>query len=157
MIIIQKIFIRISIPLRKRNACELGRECHRISNHSSQLLFLLNNNILGVLGKYCDSDHWVFKVQLFWEGHKICLVNVKTMRKIAQIFVAFSEKLNFITIRKWTFSYETNWVCIHTKFSREHSNQAKLPWHTLKEAMYHFYGCGIGNGFFTAYLLDRAY
>ena len=29
------------------------------------------------------------KVQLFWEGHK-------TMRKIAQIFVAFSEKLNFI-------------------------------------------------------------
>ena len=43
------------------------------------------------------------KVQLFWEGHKnlhivpqgfdIYLVNVKTMRKIAQIFVAFSEKL----------------------------------------------------------------
>ena len=47
----------------------------------------------------------VFKVQLFWEGHKnvrnrpygfeIYLVNVKTMRTIAQIFVAFSEKLNF--------------------------------------------------------------
>ena len=46
------------------------------------------------------------KVQLFWEDHKnlrtldhgcdICLVNVKTMRKIVQIFVAFSEKLNFI-------------------------------------------------------------
>ena len=46
-----------------------------------------------------------FKVQLFWESHKdlrtlphgfgICLVNVKTMRKIVQIFVAFSEKLNF--------------------------------------------------------------
>ena len=45
------------------------------------------------------------KVQLFWEGHKnlrtlphgfdICLVNIKTMRKIVQIFVAFSEKLNF--------------------------------------------------------------
>ena len=45
------------------------------------------------------------KVQLFWEGHKnlrnlprsldIYLVNVQTMRKIAQIFVAFSEKLNF--------------------------------------------------------------
>ena len=45
------------------------------------------------------------KVQLFWEGHKnlrnlphgfdIYLVSVKTMRKIAQIFVAFSEKLNF--------------------------------------------------------------
>ena len=46
-----------------------------------------------------------FKVQLFWEDHKnvrngsygfeIYLVNVKTMRTIAEIFVAFSEKLNF--------------------------------------------------------------
>ena len=45
------------------------------------------------------------KVQLFWEGHKnlrnlphglyIYLVTVQTMRKIVQIFVAFSEKLNF--------------------------------------------------------------
>ena len=47
----------------------------------------------------------LYKVQLFWEGHKnvlnrpygfeIYLVNVKTMRTIAQIFVVFSEKLNF--------------------------------------------------------------
>ena len=47
----------------------------------------------------------IFKVQLFWEGHKnvrnhpygfeIYLVNVKTIGPIAQIFVAFSEKLNF--------------------------------------------------------------
>ena len=46
-----------------------------------------------------------FKVQLFWESHKnlrnlpygfdIYLVNVKTIRQFAQIFVAFSEKLNF--------------------------------------------------------------
>ena len=45
------------------------------------------------------------KVQLFWECHTnyrnlphgidIYLVNVKTMRAIAQIFVALSEKLNF--------------------------------------------------------------
>ena len=51
------------------------------------------------------------KVQLFWEGHKnvlkrpygfeIYLVNVKTMRIIAQIFVAFSEKLNFIWQKNW--------------------------------------------------------
>ena len=51
----------------------------------------------------CNAQ--VCKVQLFWEGHKnlhnlphgfeIYLVNVKTMRKIAQIFVTFSEKLNF--------------------------------------------------------------
>ena len=49
------------------------------------------------------------KVQLFLEGHKnlrnlphgfvISLVKVKTMRKIAQFFVAFSEKLNFILKR----------------------------------------------------------
>ena len=46
------------------------------------------------------------KVQLFWKVHKnlhcpfygfdIYLVNVKTMRTIAQIFWIFSEKLNFI-------------------------------------------------------------
>ena len=46
------------------------------------------------------------KVQLFWEGHKngrkrpygfeIYLENNKTLRAIAQIFMAFSEKLNFI-------------------------------------------------------------
>ena len=45
------------------------------------------------------------KVQLFWEGHKnlrnlphgfdIYLVNFKTIRQIAQIIVAFSEKLIF--------------------------------------------------------------
>ena len=50
-------------------------------------------------------DNISVKVQLFWEGHKnvrnhpygfeIYLVNVKTIRTIAQIFVAFSEKLNF--------------------------------------------------------------
>ena len=47
-----------------------------------------------------------YKVQLFWEGHKnldyhpygfdIYLVNVKTIRRMAKIFVAFSQKLNFI-------------------------------------------------------------
>ena len=46
-----------------------------------------------------------FEVQLFWEGHEnvrncpygfeIYLVNVKTIRTIVQIFVAFSEKVNF--------------------------------------------------------------
>ena len=47
----------------------------------------------------------MFKVQLFWEGHKNLhnFVNVKTMRKIAQIFEAFSEKLNFMkhNLRFW--------------------------------------------------------
>ena len=50
-------------------------------------------------------DGTLRKFQLFWEGHKILrnlprgfdiyLVNLKTMRKFAQIFVAFSEKLYF--------------------------------------------------------------
>ena len=55
--------------------------------------------------------YWcVGKVQLFWEGYKnvrnrpygfkIYLVNVQTMRTIAQIFVAFSEKLNFKFVEK---------------------------------------------------------
>ena len=45
------------------------------------------------------------KIQLFWEGHtnvrnrpygfEIYLVFVNTIRTIAHIFVAFSEKLNF--------------------------------------------------------------
>ena len=59
------------------------------------------------------------KVQLFWEGHKnvrnhpygfeIYLVNIKTIRTIAQIFVAFSEKLNFNTKYhlKWKFVAKT--------------------------------------------------
>ena len=51
---------------------------------------------------------WLLKVRTFWETHKIWkslphgfdklavyLVNVKTMKKIAQIFVAFAEKLKF--------------------------------------------------------------
>ena len=47
----------------------------------------------------------IVKVQFFWEGHKnlhnlqmvldIYLVNLQTKWKIVQIFVAFSEKLNF--------------------------------------------------------------
>ena len=51
----------------------------------------------------------VHKVQLFWEGHKnlqnlsygfdIYLVNVKIIGQIVQIFLAFSEKLNFT----WVF------------------------------------------------------
>ena len=53
------------------------------------------------------------KVQLFWEGLKnvrnrpygfeIYLVNVKTMGTIAQIFVAFSEKLNFKGMNQFNF------------------------------------------------------
>ena len=61
----------------------------------------LQNEIF--VGKPSTSSF--LKVQLFWGGHKnlrnlphsldICLVNAQTMRKIAQTFVVFSEKLNF--------------------------------------------------------------
>ena len=57
--------------------------------------------------------------QLFWEGHKnlrnlpygfdIYLVNVKPTRQIAQIFVAFSEKLNFILLIASVDSLEMFW------------------------------------------------
>ena len=56
------------------------------------------------------------KVQLFCEGHKnlhhppygfeIYLINVKTIRRMAQTFVAFSEKLNFnIMISRPSFKF----------------------------------------------------
>ena len=72
---------------------------------SSILLLDLDSfcmNLIEWMFIYCI---YVSKVQLFWEGHKnlrnrpygfeIYLVNVKTIRTIAQIFVAFSEKMNF--------------------------------------------------------------
>ena len=52
--------------------------------------------------------HTKVKVQIFWEGRKnlrnrphgfdIHYVNFKTIKTIAHIFVAFSEKLNFMTL-----------------------------------------------------------
>ena len=52
----------------------------------------------------------LIKVQFFWEGHKnlrhplygfdIYLVNVKTIRRMAQIFESFSEKLNFKVLQR---------------------------------------------------------
>ena len=60
------------------------------------------------------SSRIIVKVQLSWEGHEnarnppygfeIYLVNVKTIRMIAHIFVAFSEKLNF------------KWIVLNCKF-----------------------------------------
>ena len=53
-------------------------------------------------------------------GFEIYLVNVKTIRTIAHIFVAFSEKLNFIMARvrylmvnglKFSFSEKATKIC----------------------------------------------
>ena len=69
------------------------------------MYLIFSNNTFSFKKKH-NSIYYAYsvKVQLFWEGHKnvrnrpyvfeIYLVNVKTMRTIAQIFVAFSEKLN---------------------------------------------------------------
>ena len=44
-------------------------------------------------------------------GFEIYLVNVKTMRTIAQIVVAFSEKLNFtLNLRRFTCKNSSNFV-----------------------------------------------
>ena len=86
--------------------------------------------ILGFLQDPCPKIKWnnlrFIKVQLFWEGNKnlryvlfgfdIYLVSVKTMRKIAQIFVAFSEKLNFIRQKPFLLSV-TNSAHLDRKFS----------------------------------------
>ena len=71
----------------------------------------------------------VGKVRLFWEGHKnvhnrtygfeIYLVNVKTMRTIAQIFVAFSEKLDFNTPQIRAYKNMNNMAIPIVEFSRE--------------------------------------
>ena len=68
---------------------------NNVQNALIIMLFLMGKNVflffimIGKLLNYIfDKFSMLFKVQLFW-------VNIKTMRKIAQIFVAFSEKLNF--------------------------------------------------------------
>ena len=63
------------------------------------------NSLISSLKNLQSQYFQSLKVQLFSEGHKnvrnrpygfeIYLVNVKTIRTIVQIFVAFSEKLNF--------------------------------------------------------------
>ena len=71
------------------------------------------------------------KVQLFWEGHKnvrnrpygfeIYLVKVKTIRTIAHIFVAFSEKLN-LKVNNQFVQHNTAWAKKrYTKMSSEDS------------------------------------
>ena len=58
----------------------------------------------------------VFKVQIFWEGHKVCEIFpllltvctvVKSKGKISQNFVTFSEYMNFmrIKIKIWPFTF----------------------------------------------------
>ena len=64
-----------------------------------------------IKNSYETLHYRVGRVQLFWESHKnmlnrpydfdIYLVNVKTMRTIVLILVAFSEKLNF----KWNHQH----------------------------------------------------
>ena len=85
-----------------------GNSICKLSNFA--LLFIdLQNDVLSwkkFWKKQRTSNFiFIFKVQLFWEGHKnvrnrphgfdVYKVNFKTIRTISHIFVAFSEKLNF--------------------------------------------------------------
>ena len=63
-----------------------------------------------VNNKYVSDNIHIGKVQLFWEGYKnlrhppygfdVYLINVKTIRRRAQFFVAFSERLNFTYLER---------------------------------------------------------
>ena len=85
-------------------------------------------------------SYFFFKVQLFWEGHKnfhnlphgfdIDLVNVKTIRKIGKIFVAFSENLNFnymnspdIYCQNFVIFVENEWNCKTVHFHSLSTNR----------------------------------
>ena len=77
----------------------------KLRTHAPVFLSHNNSSVARVVILHSQIHSLQIKVQLLWEGHKslwnhphgldIYLVNVQTMRKIAQIFLAFSEKLNF--------------------------------------------------------------
>ena len=48
------------------------------------------------------------------DGFDVYLINVKTIRKIAQIFVAFSEKLNFNQFTSRNLIIEFNFFDLQT-------------------------------------------
>ena len=66
-------------------------------------------------------------------GFGIYLVNVKTIRRMAQIFVAFSEKLNFIVVFLWSYTYRYVLLILGHSAMRGNSDQ------------YCLYHCGIFN------------
>jgi hypothetical protein len=92
-------------------------------------------NFLDLSGFITDLD-LQFEVQLFSEGYKnvhncpygfeIYLVNVKIMRTIAHLFVAFSEKLNFTPfierrsplVKSW-ISRGSGWQTMQARFRTE--------------------------------------
>ena len=97
------------------------------------------------------SPIYIYKVQLCWEGHKnsrniphgfdIYLLNVKTMRTIAQFFVAFSENLNF-TMWQWLSMWcergnnlksQTNLVSMKKGYMRA---LRLFAWEHLREAIH---------------------
>ena len=74
------------------------------------------------------SAQTAVKVQLFWEGHKN-LGDLPSMRKISQIFMAFSEKLNFMSslLQMYHFGFGIkNTFFLNYLFCSMYSNKKKL-------------------------------
>ena len=97
-------------PIEKE-PCWIGEGWLKPCYFGTPVFCTFNHSYSGLFAHTC-------KVQLFWEGHKnmrnrpygfeiYFKINVKTIRTIAQIFVTFSEKLNFNT-QKVSLSLDLN-------------------------------------------------
>ena len=99
-------------PFVFREVISSGSSSHPLyfskRNKTSQTRWTRKKCTCGGYHNHFNQSVFNTKVQLFWEGHKngrnrphgfeIYLVMVKTMWTIAQIFVAFSKKLNFTSL-----------------------------------------------------------
>ena len=117
---------------RNRTHCDyLGQDCVQQVSYV-QLKFSFSEKVT----KNCG---------ILPHGFDILLVNVKTMRNIAQIFVAFSEKLNF-TIMTSVLEYQS-WVYkIRTLFLKRLRNfwifwneEMQTGWLTIPNNSYGFW------------------
>ena len=97
--------------------------------------------------------HFPGKVQIFWEGHKnlhylsygfkVYLVNF--IRQIVQIFVAFSEKLNFNAASKNIYlstSNKTLYLCFLHHIVIAEQNEIKRCWQKQSIIIYKIHSLG---------------
>ena len=99
------------------------------------------------------KSRFFLKVKLFWKGHKnvrnrpygfeIYLVNVKTIRTIAQIFVAFSEKLNFTKFVFMIFFIHSLWHdCSFYENVGKHKLQFSITYKIFHPIVLGYYSLG---------------
>ena len=94
---------------KKKSILSFNVSCNRlfyrhITKKQEDKILVPSINSTSICSTRCKISSMMYlKVQLFWESHKnlrnlphgLDIHLVKSMRKIAPIFVAFSEKLNF--------------------------------------------------------------